>query len=141
MLTSYQWLETGVLVPEEIYFPTNSIRKDVLTTKPFIFKYIYIFHISHINNKTFSLVFTGVLVSDVYETPDKKLVCVRDWFYKIHEEQSKRIEHKFDIVNVHDWAQFYAFKNNDDILTSKCRSSYCSEIKSMENQSGVYLNK
>ena len=77
-LNLYQWLKTGVLVPEEIYVPTNSIKKDYLKTKPFIFEYCYIFPIQKINDKTFSLVFTGVQVANMYETQDKE-VFVRDW--------------------------------------------------------------
>ena len=69
-LTLYQWLETGVFVPEEIYVPANVIRKVGLKTKPFIFKYFFICPIKRINEKNFSLVFTGVQVTDVYETID-----------------------------------------------------------------------
>ena len=87
------------------------------------------------------MVFIGVQVSDVYETQDKKIFCVRAWFYKFHEEQGGMIENQFDIVNVNDWAWCYAFKHNDEISHCKCRAKYWSEIKEMEDQSVVYFYK
>ena len=60
------------------------------------------FPIRHINDKTFSLVFPGVQVSNAYEALDQKVVSVRALFYKFHEEKGEMIDHQFDIVNVSD---------------------------------------
>ena len=84
-----QWLEIGFLVPEEIYVPTNRIRKDFLTTKPFIFKYFYICPIRHINYKTLSLVFPGVQYANVYEKPDKNYFVLELGFIKLTKSKVK----------------------------------------------------
>ena len=65
-LTFYHWSETGVSVPEEIYVPTNIIVKNDFKAKSLIFRYFYICLIRHNNDKTFSLLFPGVQVSNLY---------------------------------------------------------------------------
>jgi hypothetical protein len=84
--------------------PKIESEKINLKANPFIFKYFFIFPINHINYKTFSVVFTGVQVANVYETPDKEFFSARVWFNKGHKKQGKLIEHQFDKVNVNNWA-------------------------------------
>ena len=77
--------------------------------------------IRHIKDKTFSLLFPGVQVSNEYEALNQKIVSVRALFYKVDEEKGEVIEHKFEIVNLNDWAWCYTLKHKDEIMHYECR--------------------